>query len=110
MSKDGTVGFVGFGGLVGSPGSSNLGYVPMAAGTAEDVDATVDSEFRMVMRKLMKRDSVTKLKVLAMVQTKKIDLTYLLILIIKKLNSHQLTILFLKSSQPKIICNVGKIQ
>lgn len=57
------MGFVGFGGLMGSPGASNLGYVPMAAGTGDDVDASVDSEFRMVMRKLMKRDSVTKLKV-----------------------------------------------
>ena len=57
------MGFVGFGGLTGSPGASNLGYVPMAAGTGDDVDASVDSEFRMVMRKLMKRDSVTKLKV-----------------------------------------------
>jgi len=63
ISKDGTVGFVGFGGLQGSPGASNLGYVPMAAGVSEDVDACVDAEFRMVMRKLTKRDSVTKLKV-----------------------------------------------
>ena len=57
------MGFVGFGGLLGSPGASNLGYVPMAAGNSEDVDVCVDAEFRMVMRKLMKRDSVTKLKV-----------------------------------------------
>ena len=49
---------------MGSPGASNLGYVPMAASAGEDVDACVDSEFRMVMRKLMKRDSVTKLKVI----------------------------------------------
>ena len=63
ISKDGTVGFVGFGGLQGSPGASNLGYVPMSTGVSEDVDASVDGEFRMVMRKLMKRDSVTKLKV-----------------------------------------------
>jgi len=32
----------------------------------EDVDATVDSEFRMGKRKVMKEDSVIKLKVLAM--------------------------------------------
>lgn len=57
------MGFVGFGGLQGTPGASNLGYVPMAAGVSEDVDACVDPEFRMVMRKLMKRDAVTKLKV-----------------------------------------------
>lgn len=57
------MGFVGFGGLQGSPGASNLGYVPMSTGVSEDVDASVDGEFRMVMRKLMKRDSVTKLKV-----------------------------------------------
>lgn len=62
ISKDGAVGFVGFGGLMGNPGGSNLGYVPMASGTSEDVDASVDAEFRMVMRKLMKRDAVTKLK------------------------------------------------
>ena len=62
ISKDGTVGFVGFGGLPGS-GTSSLGYVPMAASVADDADSSVDAEFRMVMRKLMKRDAVTKLKV-----------------------------------------------
>jgi len=56
------VGFVGFGGLMGTSGGSNLGYVPMATGSSEDFDASVDAEFRMVMRKLMKRDAVTKLK------------------------------------------------
>ena len=56
------MGFVGFGGLMGNSGGSNLGYVPMATGSSEDFDASVDAEFRMVMRKLMKRDAVTKLK------------------------------------------------
>ena len=56
------MGFVGFGGLMESSGGSNLGYVPMATGSSEDFDASVDAEFRMVMRKLMKRDAVTKLK------------------------------------------------
>ena len=62
MAKGGAVGFVGFGGL-GSQGEASLGYVPMATGSGEDVDSTVDGDFRMTMRKLMKRDGITKLKV-----------------------------------------------
>ncbi len=51
-----TGGFLGFGAL------ADLGYVPMTQGN-EEADATVDSEFRMVLRKLSKRDSTTKMKV-----------------------------------------------
>ena len=56
------MGFVGFGGL-SSPGGASLGYVPMATSSGDDVDNTVDGDFRMTMRKLMKRDGVTKIKV-----------------------------------------------
>lgn len=35
----------------------------MVVGVSEDVDVCVDVEFRMVMRKFMKRDLVIKLKV-----------------------------------------------
>nr|XP_056714125.1 E3 ubiquitin-protein ligase listerin [Euleptes europaea] len=53
----GTVpGFVGFG---TSP--SDLGYVPAVQG-AEEIDSLVDADFRMVLRKLSKRDVITKLK------------------------------------------------
>ncbi|XP_015278471.1 PREDICTED: E3 ubiquitin-protein ligase listerin [Gekko japonicus] len=53
----GTVsGFIGFG---TSPG--DLGYVPAVQG-AEEIDSLVDADFRMVLRKLSKRDVITKLK------------------------------------------------
>ncbi|XP_054829197.1 E3 ubiquitin-protein ligase listerin [Eublepharis macularius] len=53
----GTVpGFIGFG---TSP--SDLGYVPAIQG-AEEIDSLVDADFRMVLRKLSKRDVITKLK------------------------------------------------
>ncbi|XP_048348617.1 E3 ubiquitin-protein ligase listerin isoform X2 [Sphaerodactylus townsendi] len=52
----GTVpGFIGFG------SSSDLGYVPAVQG-AEEIDSLVDADFRMVLRKLSKRDVITKLK------------------------------------------------
>ncbi|XP_056322426.1 E3 ubiquitin-protein ligase listerin isoform X1 [Danio aesculapii] len=50
-------GFVGF----GVSTSNDLGYVPAVQG-AEEIDNLVDADFRMVLRKLSKRDSVTKLK------------------------------------------------
>ena len=53
----GHVGFVGFGSM-----SGDLGYVPTSVGL-EDQDAGLDTDFRMVLRKLSKRDIVTKLKV-----------------------------------------------
>ncbi|XP_033373915.1 E3 ubiquitin-protein ligase listerin isoform X2 [Parus major] len=53
----GTVpGFIGFG-----TSQSDLGYVPAIQG-AEEIDSLVDADFRMVLRKLSKRDITTKLK------------------------------------------------
>uniref|UniRef100_A0A8D0CIJ4 E3 ubiquitin-protein ligase listerin n=1 Tax=Scleropages formosus TaxID=113540 RepID=A0A8D0CIJ4_SCLFO len=49
--------FVGF----GSSTSHDLGYVPALHGS-EDIDSLVDADFRLVLRKLSKRDTVTKLK------------------------------------------------
>ncbi|XP_066476312.1 E3 ubiquitin-protein ligase listerin [Tiliqua scincoides] len=49
-------GFIGFG---SSP--NDLGYVPAIQG-AEEIDNLVDADFRMVLRKLSKRDVITKLK------------------------------------------------
>uniref|UniRef100_A0A8C7E2R1 E3 ubiquitin-protein ligase listerin n=1 Tax=Naja naja TaxID=35670 RepID=A0A8C7E2R1_NAJNA len=55
--EQGTVpGFVGFG-----TSSSDLGYVPAVQG-AEEIDSLLDADFRMVLRKLSKRDVTTKLK------------------------------------------------
>lgn len=50
-------GFIGFG-----TSQSDLGYVPAIQG-AEEIDSLVDADFRMVLRKLSKRDVTTKLKV-----------------------------------------------
>ncbi|KAI7793222.1 putative E3 ubiquitin-protein ligase listerin [Triplophysa rosa] len=50
-------GFVGF----GVSTSSDPGYVPAVQG-AEEIDNLVDADFRLVLRKLSKRDAVTKLK------------------------------------------------
>lgn len=50
-------GFIGFG-----TSQSDLGYVPAVQG-AEEIDSLVDADFRMVLRKLSKRDITTKLKV-----------------------------------------------
>ncbi|KAM9020815.1 E3 ubiquitin-protein ligase listerin [Ara ararauna] len=53
----GTVpGFIGFG-----TSQNDLGYVPAVQG-AEEIDSLVDADFRMVLRKLSKRDITTKLK------------------------------------------------
>ncbi|KAM4048334.1 E3 ubiquitin-protein ligase listerin [Anomaloglossus baeobatrachus] len=55
--ESGTVpGFIGFGAA-----QSDLGYVPAVQG-AEEIDNLVDADFRMVLRKLSKRDVTTKLK------------------------------------------------
>ena len=50
------MGFIGFGSM-----SGDLGYVPQ---TADEIDSKLDADFRMVLRKLTKKDVVTKLKVL----------------------------------------------
>ncbi|XP_030060139.1 E3 ubiquitin-protein ligase listerin [Microcaecilia unicolor] len=55
--ESGTVpGFIGFG-----ASQNDLGYVPAVQGS-EDIDSLVDADFRMVLRKLSKRDVITKLK------------------------------------------------
>ncbi|GAB5576324.1 E3 ubiquitin-protein ligase listerin isoform X1 [Prionailurus iriomotensis] len=55
--EQGTVpGFIGFG-----TSQNDLGYVPAIQG-AEEIDSLVDSDFRMVLRKLSKKDVTTKLK------------------------------------------------
>ena len=51
-------GFQGFGALGG-----DLGFVPVAQAT-DDPDSTVDSDFRMLLRKLTKKDTTTKVKVM----------------------------------------------
>lgn len=51
-------GFVGFSGFTGNPG-----YVP-ASQVFDDVDSSLDADFRMVLRKLTKKDSTTKIKAL----------------------------------------------
>ncbi|XP_078416032.1 E3 ubiquitin-protein ligase listerin isoform X2 [Cetorhinus maximus] len=58
LAKDkGTVpGFLGFG-----ASQNELGYVPAVQGL-EEVDNLVDADFRMVLRKMSKRDATTKLK------------------------------------------------
>ncbi|XP_067896603.1 E3 ubiquitin-protein ligase listerin isoform X2 [Heterodontus francisci] len=60
LAKDkGTVpGFIGFGAT-----QNELGYVPAVQGF-EEVDSLVDADFRMVLRKMSKRDATTKLKAL----------------------------------------------
>ena len=49
-----TAGFIGFG--------QGPKYVP-ASETLDDMDSSLDADFRMVLRKLTKRDSTTKIKV-----------------------------------------------
>ncbi|XP_041864209.1 E3 ubiquitin-protein ligase listerin [Melanotaenia boesemani] len=59
LTREGGVipGFVGF----GATSTSELSYVPAVHG-AEDIDNLVDADFRLVLRKLSKRDVVTRLK------------------------------------------------
>ncbi|XP_028277901.1 E3 ubiquitin-protein ligase listerin isoform X2 [Parambassis ranga] len=59
LTREGGVipGFVGFGSTL----SSELSYVPAVHG-AEDIDNLVDADFRLVLRKLSKRDVITRLK------------------------------------------------
>ncbi|XP_072116707.1 E3 ubiquitin-protein ligase listerin isoform X1 [Mobula birostris] len=60
LAKDkGTVpGFIGFGAT-----QNELAYVPAVQGF-EEVDSLVDADFRMILRKMSKRDATTKLKAL----------------------------------------------
>uniref|UniRef100_A0A3B3ZXD6 E3 ubiquitin-protein ligase listerin n=1 Tax=Periophthalmus magnuspinnatus TaxID=409849 RepID=A0A3B3ZXD6_9GOBI len=59
LAREGGVipGFVGFDATV----TSELSYVPAVHG-AEEIDNLVDADFRLVLRKLSKRDNVTRLK------------------------------------------------
>ncbi|XP_076444404.1 E3 ubiquitin-protein ligase listerin-like isoform X2 [Babylonia areolata] len=59
LSQSGTTGFVGFGSVGGAQA-----YVP-ASQAFDDVDSgCLDSDFRVVLRKLTKRDATTKIKTL----------------------------------------------
>ena len=62
LTQEGSTGFVGFGGLVGATGNS-LGYVPKSVGTGDDAEYDMDADLRMLMRKMTKKDTVTRLKV-----------------------------------------------
>lgn len=62
LVKDGKTGFVGFGGLSESMGNA-FGYVPKSVGGGGDDELNMDSELRMLMRKMGKKDTITKLKV-----------------------------------------------
>uniref|UniRef100_A0A8D3DMA9 E3 ubiquitin-protein ligase listerin n=1 Tax=Scophthalmus maximus TaxID=52904 RepID=A0A8D3DMA9_SCOMX len=59
LAREGGVipGFVGF----DTAATSELSYVPAVHG-AEEIDNLVDADFRLVLRKLSKRDGVTRLK------------------------------------------------
>ncbi|KAJ8315834.1 hypothetical protein KUTeg_007984 [Tegillarca granosa] len=57
-SGSASTGFIGFGNLSAGPG-----YVP-ASQALDDMDSSLDSDFRMTLRKLTKRDSTTKIKAL----------------------------------------------
>ncbi|XP_028412212.1 E3 ubiquitin-protein ligase listerin-like [Dendronephthya gigantea] len=59
LSRDGFMGFVGFGDAGSSPDGSSLQFVPA---TTDNPEASVHSDFLVVMKKLSKRDAVTKLK------------------------------------------------
>ena len=65
-------GFIGFGTF-----HSDLGYVPAIQG-AEEIDSLVDSDFRMVLRKLSKKDVTTKLKASFIVFIKMVKKIFLL--------------------------------
>ncbi|KAF8788544.1 E3 ubiquitin-protein ligase listerin like protein [Argiope bruennichi] len=60
VSGQALTGFIGFDAL----DKDTASYVPVTGQhAAEAADSSVDSDFRMVMRKMLKRDAVTRLKV-----------------------------------------------
>ena len=61
LVQDGKTGFIGFGGLSEAVGNA-FGYVPKSIGDEED-ELSIDSELRMLMRKMGKKDTITRLKV-----------------------------------------------
>ncbi|KAL8578088.1 hypothetical protein ACOMHN_055408 [Nucella lapillus] len=58
LSQSGASGFIGFGSVGGAQA-----YVP-ASQVFDDVDSCLDGDFRVMMRKLTKRDATTKIKAL----------------------------------------------
>jgi hypothetical protein len=60
LSRDGVAGFIGFGDAGISHDGSSLQFVPASA---EHPEASVHPDFLLTMKKLSKRDAVTKLKV-----------------------------------------------
>ncbi len=62
MIQEGKTGFIGFGGLSEATGNV-YGYVPQAVGNENEADQDIDSDMRMTMRKMTKKDTTTRLKV-----------------------------------------------
>ena len=63
LVQDGRTGFIGFGGLSETMGNA-FGYVPKIAGAEDEGEQhDIDSELRMLMRKMGKKDTTTRLKV-----------------------------------------------
>lgn len=59
MSRSGSTGFVGFGDVGSTSDGSSLQFVP----AGNDSDVLVHADFHVVMKKLTKRDALTRLKV-----------------------------------------------
>lgn len=85
-------GFIGFGTF-----QSDLGYVPAIQG-AEEIDSLVDSDFRMVLRKLSKKDVTTKLKVSFLVFLRMIRKILLL-------KQNVISIFYVKKDEQQFITN-----
>ena len=61
LVQDGRPGFIGFGGLSETMGNA-FGYVPKIAGAEDEGEQhDIDSELRMLMRKMGKKDTTTRL-------------------------------------------------
>eukprot|EP00794_Sanderia_malayensis_P000162 gene162-774_t len=61
LLQEGRTGFIGFGGLSEATGNA-FGYVPKAIGTETESEHEIDSDLRMLMRKMTKKDTTTRLK------------------------------------------------
>ena len=65
-SSGGTSGFIGFGGFQPSPDVTTAvdpGFVPLAGLDDPDIHPDVPGEMRVALRKMGKKDAVTRLKV-----------------------------------------------
>ena len=62
LVQDGKTGFIGFGTLPETAGNS-FGYVPKSIIGNEEDEHDIDPELRMLMRKMSKKDTITRLKV-----------------------------------------------